>query len=366
VSDRKKLRVLIVDDNAEDRRRMKAIFARRVRFSASAVAPPVPLDAASFLDQESTPDLVLVDYQLSEKEADRAAATYKGSTLAAALRERLPKTPILLITRATLLTSGKAAGARDLQGAFESLVVKDDIWAQPAIHVERFRLLAEGFRTVGDSTSKDWAGLRSLLGAEREEDELLREADPPQHVLEGKSWRVTEVARWITGTLLKYPGILYAPLHAATTLGISVETFLWPTIQKRFRPALYSGVFRPEEPFVWRGRLHSIARDVLRKAGKGDEPLTSFAAAWAHLHRRRPDPAVCVTSGETPADSVCYVLCEPVMRRYSLPYRPDSRPACMDEARVSFAAIRKTNEYEDQLFPADARALLPHIEKNEL
>lgn len=69
-------------------------------------------------------------------------------------------------------------------------------------------------------------------------------------------------------------------------------------------------------------------------------------------------------TGTTPADTVCYVLGIPIRIENSLPYRPDDRPAIMDEARISFRAIRESNCFDERyLDPAD-RLLVGEIQKD--
>jgi hypothetical protein len=103
----------------------------------------------------------------------------------------------------------------------------------------------------------------------------------------------------------------------------------------------------------------------MQEANLHDAAFTEFAKAWRRKRRAELQQAICNTSGQAPADSVCYILRQPVLRRYSLPYRPDTRPAVMDEARVSFHAIRTDNRYDDRLFPPDARKLLDAIQQGE-
>jgi CheY-like chemotaxis protein len=357
-----KLRVLAIDDNPDDRARLQEALKDQSGLRVDIQPPPSTLDARALAS--GRPDIAIIDYQLTEREPGREPATFKGSTLAAALREKAPEIPIVLTTRQQMMTGGRIAPARDLLGAFDELVVKETIYRQPDEFVATLVRLARGFRRLRDCRNRNWAALLQTLGADTvEEDELLR-ADPPTELLE-KGWRVSEAARWIRGTVLAYPGILYDSLHAAVALGLSHESFLKPSVQAFFKTAKYRGVFTPPGPYFWKTRLLSRARGELREADQSDAPLTDFAGAWRKRHRSRLELAVCNTSRTTPADYVCYVLREPVKRGFSLPYHPDTRPAVMDEARVSFKAIRSDNRYDERLFPPDARNLLDSIQKGD-
>ena len=49
------------------------------------------------------------------------------------------------------------------------------------------------------------------------------------------------------------------------------------------------------------------------------------------------------------------------MIRYSLGYKPDLRPEVMDNARVSFEAIRTSNEVDDDLFDPIGQEMIAKI-----
>jgi hypothetical protein len=51
------------------------------------------------------------------------------------------------------------------------------------------------------------------------------------------------------------------------------------------------------------------------------------------------------------------------MIKYSLPIKPGLRPSVMDEARVSFKAIRTSNEVNDDLFDSITQEMLADIRK---
>jgi len=357
------VKVLAIDDNAEDRKRMVRSLQKKKGVHLTVIPPPSVLDARELAQLK--PDVAVIDYQLTEREAGREPATFKGSTLAAALREKMPDIPIVLVTRQYMLSGGRVAPAHDLQGAFDELLIKEQIRSDSQQFAETLLDLTKGFRTLRRQRPRNISALQSVLKADDLECEELLRADPPSDVLSDGPWRVPEVARWIRGTILPYPGIFYDSLHAAVALGLSKKAFLKPSVQKYFKNALYRGVFSASTPHFWKTRLLARARTLLREAGMQDAPFVEFSAAWRRVRRVRLPLAVCNTSRQKPADSVCYVLQEPVLRRFSLPYRPDTRPAVMDEARISFKAIRTTNNYDERLFPPDARDLLTGIQRGD-
>lgn len=357
------MKVLAIDDNADDRQRLESSLEGKRGVQCRVIPPPTVLDARELARYR--PDIAVIDYQLSERETGREPATFKGSTLAAALREKLPDVPIVLTTRQRMLSTGSFASARDLSGAFDELIVKETIHANSIQFVTTLAGLAKGFRLLRGAHPRNWRSLQALLKSSDLEEEELLKADPPQELLSGQSWRVPEVAKWIRKVLLQYPGIVYDSLHASVALGLSRDAFLRPSVQAFFKQAIYRGVFARDESHFWKTRLLTRARALLRESGSPDASYTDFAKAWRRTRRVDLPQAVCNTSGKLPADSVCFVLREPVLQRYSLPYRPDTRPVVMDEARVSFRAIRNENGYDERLFPQDARSLLDAIQRGD-
>ncbi len=353
------IRLLVIDDDATDRRVISEHLNGVPGFQTAALPPPPSLDCEPMLAHPV--DAVLVDYQLSAREANRPAASYRGSTLAAVLREKLPNHPIVLITRQQLISAGKVAPSRDLPGAFDALVVKSAIYEDPGEVAQDLARLVRGFRKLA-AARKTWNGLRELLGASDQEDAALLVAEPPEALLRGEPWRVPEVARWIRLTLLEYPGVLYDSLHAASALGLAASSYQRPVVQRYFRKTRYDGPFAPLEPVVWKAGCLDLARKLLRAAHLEDAPLTGFADAWRRRHGGRLSPAVCVWCGESPADAVCHLLKAPVMRRHSVAYNPDTRPAIMDQARVSYRAIRQDDKYDERLVAPDARELARAVE----
>lgn len=357
-------KVLIVEDDSDDREAVREALEGFDFLELDIVPPPGSLDKVGDLVGRR-PEVILVDYQLSEKEEDRETANYKGSTLGAAIREKVPTLPIVLITRATMERSGHVNPARDVFGAFDEFVVKDKIYDRPEVVAHELRRLAVGFKRLTAAKPKDWGTLRKVIGARPGEDDLLRSARPPSALLGHKAWRVVEIARWIRQTLIQFPGVLVSPLHAACTLGINVESLGRRSVLDYLKDSLYKGVFAPSPSYFWKLRLADRARRLLREVELAASPLTHFSEAWSKRFpsRKKLGLAVCNTSRRQRADSVCYLLQEPVLREYSLPYRPDERPAVMEGARISFKAIRTKDDYEEHLFPPDARSVLRAVQR---
>jgi len=90
-----------------------------------------------------------------------------------------------------------------------------------------------------------------------------------------------------------------------------------------------------------------------------------FTEAFKSEYNEELEPSICVTSGEPFADKICYILNEPVKTKYSLIYNVDNRPTIMDEARVSYRAIRTTNEVKEDLLNPIGKDILNEIKNGK-
>jgi hypothetical protein len=328
--------------------------------------------------------LFFVDWELDTKQATREQVNYSGGTFALRLRDQFDGMPIVLVTREDILDP--ASINRYVESPiFDDFIPKRDIAEKPDNAIDRCISLIEGFRRLRRA-NKTWQGLLNALGATDEEAVLLGESTPPLRRRTAPSssnseqnhasnpekrrqpavWRVSEVAQWITGVVLRYPGILYDSLHAATFLGIDEEEFRSRDVQDRFASARYEGVFAPAEGRWWKARLSKIARGIISEAEISSSSVNrGFARAFGKLYLGGAvlQPARSVWGKEVPADWVCYVLKQPVRIEYSLVYHPDNRPSVMDDARVSFKAIRQEPDVFDEYFDPSSRQLLEGIRK---
>jgi CheY-like chemotaxis protein len=359
------LSICYVDDDPIARRR----FAERLsggRVIVQSASPPGQLNIEPII--RAKPDILLIDYVLTKPETGRAPVSYQGGTLASRIREAFPDHPVVLLTRESLLAKREYREIRDVMPIFDEVVYKGDIEKDPGSARSLLASMAEGFARLRDTKAKSWKSLIQLLRAPPEAEDALRRAGAPlaseAHRSEAK-WRVQEAARWIRGVVLAYPGILYDNLHTATALGIAVESFGARNVRKVFAPAEYRGLFGPREGRWWRVRLYDVAQRVIAAARFSGPANAVFADAYRKRTGTRLRPARCIFSNTIPADWVCYVLQKPVKRQYSLAYHPDDRPGVMDEARVSFKAIREDNRVLDELFDEQGQKLLKEIRKSK-
>jgi hypothetical protein len=349
-----KVKVNFIDDVSGDGERYSKRLTRGRHLDVQFFLPSPELNVDALT--HPPPDLFLVDYELIKERAGGVHASYQGGTLATAIREKMTEYPIVLITRKGLVVWERNKRIMEASQTFDGVVYKSDIDKDPVGVIKQLMSIAEGFQILREQEKKDWKALLGVLEATEEEGRLLREAAPPP-----LGWQVLEAARWIRNVVLTYPGILYDPLHAATALGIEKDAFLEKRVQKLMKDAKYSGIFVPPEGRWWRIRLFAAAGELTREEGIQGPINRAFAKAFQKRYWEELLLAKCIYSGETPADWVCYILKEPVKIRYSLVYHPDRRPAVMDDARVSFKAIRESNEVFDELFDAESAKLLQEI-----
>jgi hypothetical protein len=317
--------------------------------------PTLSSEMVDKLDQS----LILVDYLLDQMQPDGSLVDYRGALLAAAAREKYPDKPIVILTQKAKI-SNDPADVKDFAGIYDDLIFKDDFFDERGLKSTALALvnLIEGFNRLTQAKTRGWPELLDALGAQEFEESQLISSDPPTS--EG-AWRVPEAARWIRKVLLGFPGILYDSLHAATALGIDRDAFLHDLLQSYFQDCKYTGVFAsPDDCHWWTKRLIARAHQVMAEAELEDYLPSGFSEAWEKHTGMRLEPSKCVYSDEQHADCVCWFYKMPVMRKYSLPYLPDNRPAVMDTARLSFKAILNQN-FDERRFREDARGMVKAI-----
>jgi hypothetical protein len=357
--DGKKLVVCYIDDKSEDRTRYSSLLSNgRVKVEAN--PPPANINMNSLLARR--PELFLVDYELIKAESNRPTVSYRGGALANAIRESYPERPIVLLTRKNLLGGDEFPQLADVRHSFDEVLFKGDIEHDRSTARQQLLALASGFNLLRRARRRDWQALFRALNAHPASYDLLRRAAPPRSEITPEGhWRVHEAAFWIRNVLLRFPGILYDRLHAATTLGISMSSFSKSKVQALFVPAAYSGVFSEVECRWWRERLFEIAQDLISDAGMQGPINLTFGKAFKKKHDLNLEQAVCIYSKERPADCVCYILQKPVKRSYSLAYHPDDRPGVMDAARVSFKAVLEDNHVLDECFDEESLKLAKEL-----
>ncbi len=355
---KKQIHVVIVDDEPVYRQELaKRLAAPDIR--CTDLAPPSHPDPTPIV--KAKPDAVLVDYQLGQKQkgSTEPPATYLGSLLVAAIRERLPSTPIILLTRRKLAqkTNDFLAQAADLDEAYDDLLYKETVQQSPNRMRTQLRSLVRGYAVLKDR-SDSWPDVVSALETpEYAKDELRRFGSPG-----GETFRPASISRWIRRVVLSFPGPLLDELCAATEVGITPATFRTAAVADWFESAKYGGVFAGDHVRWWRGALRARADEFTRKHGAEG---AVFGDVWNLNHpKSRVARSKCCVCNQPTNEAVCNVLRKPVMLRHSLPYYPDNRPPGFDIARISFKAVRTTDIKEEQ-FASNVLPILKRIEDGD-
>ena len=346
---------LVEDEGRADLAALIEGLGGRQDFDVVALPPPNNLDLDELL--EDHPDLFLVDYELDTVQADGSLAPYRGLTLAARLREIRPAYPISLLTRSDLPAWTAAQRTATTGASFDEILYKDTgLQGDPQSTHAMLISLARGYRTLRESSSRIVSALLDLLETDKVGRDRALEALPPPD-----GWKEFEAAHWIRSILLHYPGVLYNDTHAATALGISVDSFWQDPVQHALEVAAYQGPFCEEHRRWWRHSLFNIANRICAVSDGELGVREAFSLAAGDQLGVVLEPSKDDYSEISPADTVCYLLGVPVRIETSLPYQPDSRPATMEEARISFRAIRETNDVQEAYIDLANRSRIDEI-----
>ena len=360
-----KSKIIYIEDDTKDLKKYKRVLETEMLdgdgFRVIEVAAQELEISTGFsnLEQEE-PDLILVDLNLSRPKNNKIY-NLSGAATSTAFREKFQGIPIVLFTRRDII-KGKFPAINQMISGIDDIIFKDDIRTDSEKINNTLLELIEGYKTIREIEPRSMQDLLNLLVAPEKSYDSIKLADPP---LFGNS-RIPDylIAHWIRKNILYYPGILYDSIHSATSLGISKEAFLTEEIQSIFKESQYSGVFKPIEGRWWKSRLHFSARNIMNSDEK-DLPLREgFPSSLDRKNNsRKIERSKCTFSNESPAEWVCCILKEPMMVKYSLSYKADFRPKVMDEARVSFKAIRRSNEFKEELLSDPSASNMQDIKK---
>lgn len=310
-----------------------------------------------------SPGLILIDFDLTKPDLNEDVIGISGVTLSTELRQKFPEVPIVLFTRKSVFNIDDYSDIKQTLSSLDDIIYKQNMFKTNSNLSDFLYELAEGFKRLRNIEPKNWENLLKVIKAPESEYNNLKFADPPVYSEQDSKWSVSKAAKWIRNTLLSYPGILYDSVHAATLLGIFEEAFMKEAVQGFFKRAKYSGILAPPKGRWWKSKLIEVANAKMTKSEASMVIREGFPCLWKRIEKRQIERSKCIYSGESPADWVCYILKKPVMIKYSLFYKPDSRPSVMNEARVSYKAIRTSNEVNDALFDPIGQELLPEIRK---
>lgn len=356
--------VIYIDDVSDELRKWEAKFRTDPRAMGKFTIKPFnsPKSRADYDHMhEAAPELLLVDFNLDMPDANGQVIGISGVTLSTELRQQFREVPIVLFTRKSMFNIQDYTKIRETLSSIDEIVYKQEVFKTDSTIIDDLHNLAIGYRRLRVQANRSWNDLLKLLGASQSDSGLLEQSNPP--VVPRQRWAAASVAPWIRDIVLRFPGILYDALHAATFLGVSKDVFLSENVQNALAPAKYAGIFAPPEGRWWKSKLQTVAYSMMNKKERELLLRHGFPATWERTKVTSIDRAKCVFSGESPADWVCHILKEPVMIKYSLSYDADDRPTVMDEARASFEAIRTSNDFDESRVDPPGRELIPDIRR---
>lgn len=353
------LHILYYDDIPQELETYSQVLERKLHATVTKAMPPSDL----VLDHLPTDlDLILIDYELTQKAGTTAPAPYRGGTLASRLAEVYPDLPLVALSRPSIFRRLNVTPEK--LRALDDWLFKENLRLDPGT-ISKLQGLVAGFGTLRGANTRNWKSLLQVMKIRPNEEDLLKAVGPPLRVPTQDNravWTVHEAADWIRKIIMAFPGIVYDSAFASAGLGITEDSFLHRT-QELFNEARYVGVFGDEFARWWRGRLFEVAQKVIARAGLNGPIPNTFSVAFEELYDKKLEPSKCVFSGEPHADTICYLLRTPVKREYTLEYLPDNRPSVMESARVSFKAIRESNQFDQDLLPASSKPLVRGIRK---
>ncbi len=345
-----KIKTIYIDDEDSELRRYKRKFENdenaKNQFEIITLNSQKEIGVLLNEVKNKNPELILVDFDLTKPTKEGLLIGISGLALSTALREEFPDVPIVLFTKIDFLNIQKLNPK--LLYSLDETIYKSDILKENGKNLDILHKLAIGYKEFRNTESKSWDDLLRLIGAYEIDYDVLKLSEPP--TISESGWSIFDAADWIRNTLIKYPGILYDSVNSATFLGISEGAFQSNSIQELFSDAKYSKVFAPKEGRWWKSRLQEIAESIMEEHERDLVVRKGFPQAWERDHDESIERSKCVLCEKSSAEWVCYILKEPVMIECSLRYNPDSRPSIMDEARVSYKAIRISNDVKDDKF----------------
>lgn len=370
------IKIVYIDDEKEERDEYKIKFKMsklQNMFDLLAINTPKTQEDYKLI-KSYDPELFLIDYDLSIADEDGDVFPYTGFTLVTDFRKRFPNIPSVIFTKINYIKKDIII-PEQMFSIVDDVIFKRELFELPGFKGEinfpaLFNLsqLAIAYKEMKQKGVNSFEKLYELLkdpcGMSNFED--LVSANTQYLIESSKNSLFFNASNWIRKVLIKYPGVLYESLHAATYLGISEAEFLSTYFQKLFREAEYKGIFAPHERRWWRKKIHEISLNLFTEIEKSSLPLSKiFPELYEKENKTTLEKSVCLFSKESPADCICYIEKKPVKFQYSLAYYPDSRPSIMDQVRVSFKAI-KENKIKIKFLDQSNIDLLKKIKKGRM
>jgi hypothetical protein len=266
----------------------------------------------------------ILDYALHEQDS---AIPYSGATLAAQLRQEYPHRPIVILS-AFLRDPTTNERLRRTRELIDLKVKKDEVEQQPERFARQLQSLAAGYGKIQEILQEEEdseIAARTILGLDQPIAERPALKEVIAYLAQVGSKDVALTARLLLHELLKFPGPLLVPEHAAVAVGVDPQHGHDDDLRHYLEQARYRGAFQDlrwdEErqiPLYWRSLL----------TGLKPSP-SSFP------------PSLCFICRQA-ASTLCAECGRPIDGQHSLPAQRGeaSYPECR-QARVCGNCLRK-------------------------
>jgi DNA-binding NarL/FixJ family response regulator len=285
--------------------------------------PPDPNLGFTHLAAKTATGFIL-DYALHEQDS---AIPYSGATLAAHIRQEYPDRPIVILS-AFLRDPATDERLRRTRELIDLKVKKDEVEQRPERFARQLQALAAGYeriRSILQEEDVSEAAARAILGLDQAITDSPALNEVVAYLAQVGNKDLALIARTLLHELLKFPGPLLVPEHAAVILGVDPQYGHDDALRRSLGPARYRGAF---EDLRW---------DVERQI-----PLY-WLSFLSDLKSSLPSfpPAVCFICRQE-ASTLCAECIRPVDGRHSLPAQRAevTYPECR-QARVCGNCLRK-------------------------
>jgi len=221
------------------------------------------------------PDLIVIDQMLQLTAAD--AYLQRGSSLAAAIRDKFPNIPLVGVTGANF---GDVDELQKTQ--FIEFFLRDQI--ADGTHIPDLYAIADGYASLvkffGSSGASNSLALDlcKLVKCPVSDTDLFISSLPGDFKSTWDAGTTHTFARWIWHNLQGRPGLLYDDLETATLLGLKREGLA--LLHQRLITCAYKGIFvSATRPRWW----VSLVRKRIRQVAKGSmaDPLSKLGRKLA-------------------------------------------------------------------------------------
>ncbi|OLS21199.1 MAG: hypothetical protein HeimC2_34170 [Candidatus Heimdallarchaeota archaeon LC_2] len=298
-------------------------------------------------------DGILVDFDL-HKPIDGDILNINGITLITELRQTNPHIPIVIFTKMDIFNISKDKNLTETYSSIDQIFHKLKLFKiEDNQFLNDLLDLIDGYKIINNIAKKNsLVEVFKILECPKEDEKIIEKIIPPEILSYNSNFFTHKLAKFLRSSFLNYPGILYDSIHLSSFLGINQNDFLTKELLSFFSPAEYTGAFSSKKKLWWKSKIESL----IFKQMNNDEIKTplyqTFQKFWKRfsgleLEHNRCNSSLQVTDDiciMSPVDKVCYLMQEPVARSHSIQYYPDSRSLFFESARVSFKAIRESDD----------------------